>query len=1403
MTRSLLGWKRYWSLRTARLLLDAQGFLYDPEPHEGISFNRDAVTFSQIEETPCLVLLGEPGIGKTETIKQEFAGIKSAAEASNEYPLHVDLRATASDVMLFRKVFEAPDIRKWASGGARLHLFLDSLDECRLSVENVADVLLDGLTELPHDRLFLRIACRTGEWPRRLEDGLKGYWGEDRTGVYELAPLTRADVAVAAESRGVDAGAFLEAVGMREAGAFASRPTTLFFLLGAFRQSGQLPTTKAELYLQGCRQLCEERSDSRRARGRTGSLDPDQRLALAGRIAAVMTFCGCPAVWKGVESPDAPAEDAKIADLVGGKEAGQGSTFDVSDANVREVLEQTGLFTSRGLDRHGFAHQTYAEFLAAWYFKQRRASLEQIESLIFHAGREGGKVIPQLHETAAWLAGMEPAIFEKIMRNDPVVLLKSDIAAAEDDDKATLLVELLGLFERGMIFDRDLVLYRHYHKLEHPRMAEQLRPYLRDPSKPVAARCVAIDVAERCHTTMLQGDLAEVALDGSQPEPVRIDAACAVQSIADRETRARLKPLLSTSPAEDPDDRIRGYALKALWPEIISATELFDAITPPRNANLHASYTSFLGEDVLPHLKTPDLATALLWTEKQPSRHGASMDIVRLVDGVLAAAMDHLDDDGVVDALAGAIIARWQRHDHAVVPRYDSVALERMSVDVDHRRRLVETIVIKLPEDVKRHLIWQLSQERLLLQDDFTWVLGKAGTDTDPSGRRKWARLASTILDPDNVAHTNALIGAASECQELQEEFAWALQPVDLNSAAAREARERQRETEELRPRPRERRGPPPREQVAALLDRLDEGDLDAWWKLDRMLEFNEDGSHGGHGTEPDLTDTAGWKGASGETKACIERSALLYLEKGDPHADDWLGSGKSDWRAVAGYRALRLVLSRGLMDVAGVLPAMWQKWMPAILDYLNVGSEDIHKEIVKEAYAKAPSVAINVLRKLVASELGGTHSVNVLRQMDLCWDEMLSAAVLEMTREEDIAPEALAELLRPLLERRFDDAVAFALSKVQPPFPSEGTDRDTALAVATVFLQVHPGAAWDKLWEGIAADPDFGERLFLKAACVFAPRQLPQVLCAAISPDAIVELYIWLERHFPHEEDPDHKGSGVHAVGPRDFVADLRDGCLEYLRQAGEYEAVRRIQQALPGLEWMKWVALDAHENMLRGSWAPVAPDELMRMLARPENRLVENGQQLLQTVLAALDRLQERLHGHTPEARFLWDEMPGRKGLWRPKDENSFSDYVKIHLDRELRERGIIVNREVEVRRPGKGIGERTDVHVDAVARRPRDGRLDRITVVVEVKGCWNLERDTAMEGQLAGKYLVEGSSRHGVYLIGWFNCDKWDPEDSRRRPKMTIEQARDEYAGQAKYLTGSTSNTIRAVVLDCNLP
>lgn len=228
-------WTRFWSPRGSRIQLLDGGYLTDPETDFGRRVNPDLVRLSEVSKIRCLVLLGEPGLGKTSTLELEKAAIESDVQSSGDLIQWIRLEEFGSEDRLYRRLFDGTTFQAWLGGKAQLHLFLDSLDESRLLIRNVASFLAGELcrSEYSVERLWFRIACRTAEWPDLLEKALQKRWSEN-VGVYELAPLRRKDVAAAAEQSGFSASEFVDAVDRAEAVGFAIRPVTLRLLLKLF-----------------------------------------------------------------------------------------------------------------------------------------------------------------------------------------------------------------------------------------------------------------------------------------------------------------------------------------------------------------------------------------------------------------------------------------------------------------------------------------------------------------------------------------------------------------------------------------------------------------------------------------------------------------------------------------------------------------------------------------------------------------------------------------------------------------------------------------------------------------------------------------------------------------------------------------------------------------------------------------------------------------------------------------------------------------------------------------------------------------------------------------------------------------------------------------------------------------
>lgn len=686
MAEKLYDWKRFWCTRETGYSLADRGFLSDPDSEFGRVLNPNAVAFSEISSKTCLALLGEPGIGKSYEVKTARSAAELLVETSEDEVLPVDLSAYQTDTRLYTAIFDHPTFRKWVDGTHRLHLFLDSLDECLLRIQTVTALFEEELGRYPFERLVLRIACRTADWPISFERALQRFYGEENVGVYELIPLRRRDVEAALNSEGIDPKTFLKEVEGKNATPLANKPITLKMLINLFKRESAFPSRQADLYEKGCSLLCEEPNERRREVGLSGKFPVNVLLAAASRIAAVTVFGNRYAIWTDIDQGDVPPEDVTISQLAGGSENIDNQKVEITEDLIKETIG-TGLLTSRGAHRMGWGHQTYAEFLAARYVAQTSMSQEQIMSLLAHPMDQQHKLVPQLHEAAAWVAGMSPEIFSHIMRSDPEVLLRSDVASFEPEDRKQLVQTLLMLYEQEKLIDRDI--RKYYSKLGHPGLADQLRQYVREKTKNLMPRRAAVNIAEACEVREILPELLAVALDSKEQLIIRKSAACAVGEIGDSKIKAHLKPLVFSELGADPNDDLKGCALRAVWPEHLTAQELFQALTLPKRQSYIGFYSMFifdLCKSLPQQLKTEDFRSALDWIAQGKAE---AYEFEGLVESIMTTAWERLTESpGLSETFAKAALTKLNKYEPIASGTKNKPFSETISGD--HTRSLSE-----------------------------------------------------------------------------------------------------------------------------------------------------------------------------------------------------------------------------------------------------------------------------------------------------------------------------------------------------------------------------------------------------------------------------------------------------------------------------------------------------------------------------------------------------------------------------------------------------------------------------------------------------------------------------------------------------------------------------------------
>ncbi len=415
-----------------------EGFLEDPEGYLAKYHPSNLESTDALLDHQCLVLCGEPGMGKSRILDQH----RSAISLSCGGEAYVIWRSFHRDLLggsdLLRQMKESAQWKLWLEMEKDITLVVDGMDEGLVGAPNLVGVLVQELRGKPTNRLRLILTCRDVEWPKSEGEELLQLWSQgSKQGIYRLKQLRWIDARNAAIHWGASqnaADAFMEAVGQRAVEAFAARPITLQMLFREFQLHGELPQSRIVLFQRACQRLCEEDEDrTQRLRPHQPSFSVPELYSTASGI-AVRILLG-----KRSAISIQPVEKRAQTDL--GLEEIAGKAADASTCeNVKAVL-QRALFADGGNKRRVFAHPTYCEFLAAERLANYSAS--QLQQVLSRRNEDSHTIVPQLAELAAWVALMSSEFLDWLIEQEPEILLRNDVSTLSESAKLGLLVSLL------------------------------------------------------------------------------------------------------------------------------------------------------------------------------------------------------------------------------------------------------------------------------------------------------------------------------------------------------------------------------------------------------------------------------------------------------------------------------------------------------------------------------------------------------------------------------------------------------------------------------------------------------------------------------------------------------------------------------------------------------------------------------------------------------------------------------------------------------------------------------------------------------------------------------------------------------------------------------------------------
>lgn len=324
-----------------------------------------------------IVLLGDPGAGKTTTLKRLCLSIlsddKRDGELDYQVPIVVILRdqndigsivpfiAEALSVSVERSDEEGIANRwKTSSGGSAIAhvasilsqmgslLILDGLDE----VSNLSRPYIEKEIEYISRNLSgsnVIVSCRSGDYNRNL--------GE--FSLLEILPLSRNEIVEISSLWLEDSSEFINALDSRPYRDIVDRPLLLSFLIFLFQMEGSLPLKPVQIYRKVVYRLLREWDEERGIeRGSSySSFDVDTKIDFLSEFSYLLTY---KLKERGFSEDDALkiiGEISESYDLPGND----------SLKILREIETHTGIVTAAGFSRFEFAHLSIQEFLCASY----------------------------------------------------------------------------------------------------------------------------------------------------------------------------------------------------------------------------------------------------------------------------------------------------------------------------------------------------------------------------------------------------------------------------------------------------------------------------------------------------------------------------------------------------------------------------------------------------------------------------------------------------------------------------------------------------------------------------------------------------------------------------------------------------------------------------------------------------------------------------------------------------------------------------------------------------------------------------------------------------------------------------------------------------------------------------
>lgn len=491
-------------------------------------------TFAEFETEDAIILLGDPGMGKTTFFK----------------------KAANTNYMTVRSFLVDPQA---ASDEA---LFLDALDEYRTIASGQ-----DASAEVAKALCFLkkpkfRLSCRAADWFGSVDqEVLRTASASGHVVVLELCPLSRDAIINAVQGIVPDSAVFLDETESAGLGQLLGNPQTLELVARAWI-TGKKPKNKFEAYEIGVSELLKERNAQHVTRGVT-SPDPSNLRKAASAVATTILLSNSVGI-SGTE----PADGNGYVRL---------PSVPYPNRSDLDVVLRRRLFISSEVDRFELIHRTIAEFLAAEDLSERITTnalpIVRVMALLCGVSDLDGRPVSSLRGLFAWLMCRLPGHHaETYVERDPYgVVTYGDASILPPNVQCAIWAGLRNLGDPWFLTNEDD--RGSFRDLANPNTATIIQELLQAPATGVHLKIAALEaIAKSSKNIGLATIIRDIVLEKHDNTWLRSTALRAfTKSVQNNWT---LLEALDCEPAQATDD----LAAPEVRVELLSLTRAFGSV---------------------------------------------------------------------------------------------------------------------------------------------------------------------------------------------------------------------------------------------------------------------------------------------------------------------------------------------------------------------------------------------------------------------------------------------------------------------------------------------------------------------------------------------------------------------------------------------------------------------------------------------------------------------------------------------------------------------------------------------------------------------------------------------------------------------------------------------------------